>query len=119
MPRRYHVIVNARSGTALGMDLSPEALRQHFSDALDEADIAIDADVDLPLAERVEKAKASDAEITALMRATGKIARDAGVADTGYRLLFNHGPDSHQEVPHLHIHILGGRLMGPLVVRKD
>jgi diadenosine tetraphosphate (Ap4A) HIT family hydrolase len=62
-------------------------------------------------------AKASDAEITALMRATGKVARDAGVADTGYRLLFNHGPHSHQEVPHLHIHILGGRPMGPLVVR--
>lgn len=62
--------------------------------------------------------KASDAEISALIRATGQIARAAGVADTGYRLLLNHGPDSHQEVPHLHIHILGGRPMGPLVVRK-
>ena len=60
-------------------------------------------------------AKASDAEITALVKATGKIARDLGVADTGYRLLFNHGPHSHQEVPHLHIHILGGRPLGPLV----
>jgi len=64
-------------------------------------------------------AKASDAEITALIRATGQIARAAGVADAGYRLLLNHGPDSHQEVPHLHIHILGGRPMGPLVVRRD
>jgi histidine triad (HIT) family protein len=61
--------------------------------------------------------RASDAEIAALTRATGKIARDAGVGDTGYRLLLNHGPHSHQEVPHLHIHILGGRPMGPLVVR--
>jgi histidine triad (HIT) family protein len=61
---------------------------------------------------------ASDAEIAALTRATGRIARDAGVADTGYRLLLNHGPHSHQEVPHLHIHILGGRPMGPLVVRQ-
>ncbi len=63
--------------------------------------------------------KASDAEIAALVRATGKIAKAAGVAETGYRLLFNHGPDSHQEVPHLHIHILGGRRLGPLVVRRD
>ena len=62
--------------------------------------------------------RASDAEIAALTRATGKIARDAGVGDTGYRLLLNHGPHSHQEVPHLHIHILGGRPMGPLVVRQ-
>jgi histidine triad (HIT) family protein len=63
--------------------------------------------------------KASDAEIVALMRATGKIARAAGVAATGYRLLFNHGPHSHQEVPHLHIHILGGRPLGPLVLKRD
>jgi diadenosine tetraphosphate (Ap4A) HIT family hydrolase len=63
--------------------------------------------------------KASDAEIAALVRATGKIAKATGVAETGYRLLFNHGPDSHQEVPHLHIHILGGRRLGPLVVRRD
>lgn len=63
-------------------------------------------------------AKASDTEIVALIRATGQIARAAGVADTGYRLLFNHGPHSHQEVPHLHIHILGGRPLGPLVLRS-
>jgi histidine triad (HIT) family protein len=62
-------------------------------------------------------AKASDAEIAALVKATGKIARDLGVADTGYRLLLNHGPHSHQDVPHLHIHILGGRPLGPLVLR--
>jgi len=62
-------------------------------------------------------AKASDAEIAALIKATGKIARDLGVADTGYRLLLNHGPHSHQDVPHLHIHILGGRPLGPLVLR--
>ena len=62
---------------------------------------------------------ASDVEIAALVRATGKIARAAGVADSGYRLLFNHGPHSHQEVPHLHIHILGGRPLGPLVLTRD
>jgi diadenosine tetraphosphate (Ap4A) HIT family hydrolase len=63
--------------------------------------------------------KAGDAEIAALIRAATQIARAAGVADTGYRLLFNHGPHSHQEVPHLHIHILGGRPLGPLVLRRD
>lgn len=61
---------------------------------------------------------ASETEIAALIRATGRIAKAAGVAATGYRLLFNHGPDSHQEVPHLHIHILGGRPLGPLVLRR-
>jgi diadenosine tetraphosphate (Ap4A) HIT family hydrolase len=63
-------------------------------------------------------ANAGDDEIIALTRATGRIAREAGVAETGYRLIFNHGPDSHQEVPHLHIHILGGRPLGHLLQRN-
>jgi diadenosine tetraphosphate (Ap4A) HIT family hydrolase len=63
-------------------------------------------------------ANAGDDEIVALTRATGRIAREAGVAETGYRLIFNHGPDSHQEVPHLHIHILGGRPLGHLLQRN-
>jgi diadenosine tetraphosphate (Ap4A) HIT family hydrolase len=64
-------------------------------------------------------ARASDEEIVAYVRAIGKIARDAGVADSGYRVIFNVGPDSHQEVPHLHAHILGGRALGPLLTRRD
>jgi diadenosine tetraphosphate (Ap4A) HIT family hydrolase len=64
-------------------------------------------------------ARASDEEIVAYVRALGKIARDAGVADSGYRVIFNVGPDSHQEVPHLHAHILGGRALGPLLTRRD
>ncbi|HYE49857.1 MAG TPA: histidine triad nucleotide-binding protein [Azospirillaceae bacterium] len=63
-------------------------------------------------------ATASDAEIAAFTRAVGRIAREAGVEETGYRLLANHGPDSHQEVPHLHVHILGGRKLGPLVMKQ-
>jgi histidine triad (HIT) family protein len=60
-------------------------------------------------------AKASEAEIAGFTRAIGRIAREAGLVESGYRLLFNHGPDSHQEVPHLHVHILGGRSLGPLL----
>ena len=58
---------------------------------------------------------ASDHEIAAFTRAIGRIAETAGVAATGYRLIFNHGPHSHQEVPHLHAHIIGGRALGGLV----
>ena len=43
--------------------------------------------------------KASDAEQAALMRAIGKIARDAGLAKDGYRVLCNIGENGHQEVP--------------------
>lgn len=62
-------------------------------------------------------AQASDAEIAGFVRAVGHVARAAGLAAPGYRLLANAGPDSRQEVPHLHVHILAGRKLGPLLAR--
>lgn len=62
-------------------------------------------------------AKASDAEIAGFMRAVGQVARDLGVVDKGFRALANNGPDAHQEVPHLHIHIFAGRDLGGMIKR--
>lgn len=62
-------------------------------------------------------ATASDTEIAGFIRAVGKVAREAGMVEPGYRLLANVGPDSHQEVPHLHVHIFAGRPLGPMLVR--
>lgn len=62
---------------------------------------------------------AEPAEIVAFTRAVGLIAQQVGVEDTGYRLIANHGEDSHQEVPHYHVHILGGRPLGPLLLKAD
>ena len=59
--------------------------------------------------------KASDAEIAAFMRAVGRIAREHGLAAPGYRILANHGRDAHQEVPHFHVHIFGGRDLGRMI----
>ena len=65
-------------------------------------------------------AKASDAELAGFMRAVGKVARDAGAAEPGYRILANHGRDAHQEVPHFHVHVFAGRDLGGMVRRpKD
>lgn len=62
-------------------------------------------------------AKASSEEIAAFVRAVGKVARDAGLVESGYRLLANAGPNSGQEVPHLHVHLFGGRSLGPMLAR--
>ena len=62
-------------------------------------------------------ANASEAEIAGFVRAVGRIAREAGLVEPGYRLLANAGPDSHQEVPHLHVHIFAGRALGPMLAR--
>ena len=62
-------------------------------------------------------ATASDAEIAAFVRAVGQIARDSGLVQPGYRMLANVGPDSGQEVPHLHAHIFAGGPLGPMLAR--
>jgi len=62
-------------------------------------------------------ARASDAEIAAFIRALGDIARAQGLAESGYRVLVNHGRDAHQEVPHFHVHIFGGRPLGRMIPR--
>ncbi len=63
---------------------------------------------------------ATDAEIAAVTRAAGKVARMMGVHESGYRILSNHGADAHQEVPHFHLHVFGGRDLGGMVKRaKD
>src|SRR3954470_13972491 len=62
-------------------------------------------------------ARAPDAEIAGFVRAVGNVARDAGMVEPGYRLLANTGLNSGQEVPHLHVHIFGGRPLGPMLAR--
>lgn len=61
--------------------------------------------------------RASDEEIAAFTRAIGKIAREGGLVESGYRMLANVGPNSGQEVPHLHAHVFGGRPLGPMLAR--
>ena len=62
-------------------------------------------------------ARASEAEIAGFVRTVGKVARDLGLVESGYRLLANTGLNSGQEVPHLHVHIFAGRPLGPMLVR--
>ena len=59
--------------------------------------------------------RASPDEMAALIRAAGRIARDEGLVEAGYRLLANIGGDGGQEVPHLHLHLFGGRGLGPML----
>ena len=64
-------------------------------------------------------ANASAEEQAGLLRAVGEVARKLELEGDGYRILANHGHNAHQEVPHLHIHIFGGRLLGPMLTRFD
>lgn len=61
---------------------------------------------------------ADDAEIAGYIRAVGHVAREQGLPAPGYRLLANIGGHGHQEVPHLHIHIFGGRQMREMIPRE-
>ncbi|MGN6122831.1 MAG: histidine triad nucleotide-binding protein [Sphingomonas oligoaromativorans] len=62
-------------------------------------------------------AHAPDAEIAGFIRAVGHVAREQGLVAPGYRLLANVGAHGHQEVPHFHVHLFGGRPLGPMLAR--
>ncbi len=62
-------------------------------------------------------ARGSVGEIAGFVRAVGHVAREAGLAGPGYRLLANTGGHGGQEVPHLHVHIFGGAPLGPMLAR--
>ncbi len=68
------------------------------------ADVAAVADADPALAGR-------------LLALCAEVARIEGIADSGYRVLFNSGPHSGQDVFHVHAHVLGGRPLGPMLAR--
>lgn len=58
---------------------------------------------------------AGDAEIVAFNRAVGKVVKQMGLAEGGYRAIVNSGAHGGQEVPHLHMHILAGKKLGPMI----
>ena len=57
-------------------------------------------------------------EVGRYFKTVGEIARKLGLAKEGYRLILNIGGHGGQEVPHIHVHILGGRPIGPMVVQR-
>lgn len=61
---------------------------------------------------RIGEAKESDeALLGKLLLAAQRVAAQEGLTDTGFRIVLNHGRDGGETVPHLHLHVLGGRAM--------
>ncbi|MFZ1741700.1 MAG: HIT domain-containing protein [Pontixanthobacter sp.] len=63
-------------------------------------------------------ANAPAEEIAGFVRAVGHVARMHNLVEPGYRLLANVGAHGGQEVPHLHVHLFGGKFLGPMVSRN-
>jgi len=61
--------------------------------------------------------EASKEEHSAFMSAIADVIEAEGLTDGGYRLIVNNGPNARQEVPHIHMHVLGGRDVGPMLKR--
>ena len=61
--------------------------------------------------------EASEAEIAGFWRAVGHVAHELGLEADGFRALINAGHRGGQEVPHLHVHLFGGKALGPMLAR--
>ena len=87
-------------------------------------DIAPQAPVHILIIPKKEIATVNDvsgedeAALGRLLTVAAKIASDEGIAETGYRLIVNCNEDGGQEVFHLHMHILGGRRLGPMLAKR-
>jgi len=46
-----------------------------------------------------------------ILRVGAQVATEAGVAQGGYRMVLNRGPDAGEAVPHIHLHVIGGRAL--------
>jgi len=62
---------------------------------------------------RIAEARPEDHQVLGhLMLKAAEVARSLGLGTSGFRLVFNNGPDAGEAVPHLHCHIIGGRQLG-------
>ena len=62
-------------------------------------------------------ATASAEEVAGFWRAVAHVAKQLGLEGQGFRILTNMGEDGGQEVPHFHVHLFGGRRLGPMLSR--
>ncbi|HEX2851396.1 MAG TPA: histidine triad nucleotide-binding protein [Acidimicrobiales bacterium] len=63
--------------------------------------------------ENAHEVRSEHGDVIAEMLTTAQaVAEHDGIAEGGYRLVFNIGADTGNSVPHLHLHVLGGRVMG-------
>ncbi len=62
-------------------------------------------------------ASAATDEIAGFFRAVGAVAKQLELEAPGYRILANMGEHAGQEVPHFHVHIFGGKQLGPMLAR--
>ena len=62
---------------------------------------------------RISDAQPGDHQVLGhLLLKAAEVAKSLGVSQSGFRLVFNNGPDAGEAVPHLHCHIIGGRSLG-------
>jgi histidine triad (HIT) family protein len=62
---------------------------------------------------RIAEATPEDHKVLGhLLLKAAEVAKNSGLDRTGFRLVFNNGPDAGEAVPHLHLHIIGGRTLG-------
>lgn len=63
--------------------------------------------------------EADEALLGHMFIVAAKIAKEQGIDESGYRLMLNTNKDAGQEVFHLHMHLLGGRNLGPMLLKRD
>jgi histidine triad (HIT) family protein len=89
-----------------------------FRDIHPQAPIHIILVPNKPIPTAADVASQDEPILGRLLTAAASVARKEGIAESGFRLIVNCKEHGGQEVPHLHVHLLGGRALGPMLTRK-
>ena len=61
-----------------------------------------------------ELSKEDREKLSRIFEVIANVAKDSGILESGYRVVVNNGPDSGQEVDHIHFHVIGGKKLGKI-----
>jgi len=90
-----------------------------FRDIAPQAPIHLLIVPNMPISGVNDVAESDEQVLGRMFTVARRLAFDEGIAEDGYRLIINCGRDGGQEVPHLHMHLLGGRPLGSMLKHFD
>ncbi len=92
-----------------------DAFALAFHDIAPQAPVHVLVIPKAPYVSLADFATAPPETVAGFFAAVARVARELGLEEPGYRILANMGGHAHQEVPHFHVHVFGGRPLGPML----
>ena len=106
------VFCNVVAGDVPSAEVASSPLTYAFRDITPQAPVHVLVVLRTHITDATEVGPEHAPIVAEMLVTAGEVATREGIADSGYRLVFNVGDDATNIVPHLHLHVIGGRPLG-------